>query len=281
MRIFLAGSTGVLGRRIVPLLLAQGHQVTCLTRRERERFAEGAHVVVADVYDRIALTDAVVAAAPDVVLHQLTDLGGGDRIANAKIRTTGTRNLVDAALAAGTRRIIAQSIAWAYEGGDRPATEETPLDLHSDPARLASVAGVAGLESTVRELPDWVILRYGLFYGESTWYSADGMMAGRARSGNLVADADITSFVHVDDAAAAAVAALDWPTGPVNVCDDEPAAGSDWLPLFCESVGAPRPPSSASKNAWARGADNHYARKHLDWTPSHPTWRTGFTRSAR
>jgi nucleoside-diphosphate-sugar epimerase len=280
MRIFVAGASGVIGRRAVGLLLGQGHQVTGVTRRPAQAAAiqsAGAQAAVVDVYDAKALAEAVRAARPDVVMHQLTDLSGGDRTANARVRQAGTRNLVDAALAAGVRRVIAQSIAWAYEPGLAPATEDVPLDLHSDADRLSTVSGIATLEKIVREVPEWVILRYGMFYGPSTWYTTGGLMAESAQSGRLLATADVTSFVHVDDAAAAAVAALEWPSAAVNICDDEPAAGYDWVPHFCEQVGAPEPsPSDSERTGWARGADNHYARKHLNWTPQWLSWRDGF-----
>jgi nucleoside-diphosphate-sugar epimerase len=276
MRVFLAGATGVIGRRLVPLLLAQGHEVVALVRDPAKK-APGAQVVVADVFDRAALAHAVLNAQPDVVMHQLTDLSHRDFASNAAIRRTGTRNLVDAALAAGARRIVAQSIAWTYEPGDEPATEQTPLDLGAPAPRSATVGAAAALEEAVQEAPEWVVLRYGLFYGPRTWYTHDGLMADSARAGELAADGDVSSFVHIDDAAAAAVAALEWPSGAVNVCDDEPAAGSEWLPVFCRSVGAPEPTRSDVRNPWARGADNRYARKHLDWTPRYSSWREGFT----
>jgi nucleoside-diphosphate-sugar epimerase len=280
MRIFLAGATGVIGRRLIPVLVGQGHQVTGLTRRGTGTAALralGADPVVADVFDTGALTEAVRAAAPDVVLHQLTDLRGGNTESNAAIRTTGTRHLVAATLAAGVRRIVAQSITWAYEGGRGPATEDTALDVNAAAPRSTTVLGVAALESAVRDVPEWVVLRYGLLYGPTTWYARGELMAERAAAGRLAADADVSSFVHVDDAAAAALAALDWPSGAVNVCDDEPAAASDWVPVFCRSVGAPVPePVAGDRHDWARGADNRHARKELGWTPRHPSWRHGF-----
>jgi nucleoside-diphosphate-sugar epimerase len=276
MRIFLAGATGVIGKRLVPRLLTEGHQVTGLTRRPVDAEAlraKGADAAVADVYDADALAKAVREAAPDVIMHQLTDLSSGNTEANAAVRRKGTRNLTDAALAAGVRRIVAQSIAWAYEGGREFATERTPLDIGAAPPRLATVQAVATLENIVQEVPEWVVLRYGLFYGPTTWYAPDGLMA-RAK---LVADDDVTSFVHIDDAASAAVAALRWPSGAVNVCDDEPAAAREWVPVFCASVGAPAPEpvTGAPRHDWARGADNHHARKHLGWTPQYPSWRDG------
>ncbi|HJP74788.1 MAG TPA: NAD-dependent epimerase/dehydratase family protein, partial [Pseudonocardiaceae bacterium] len=124
MRIVLAGASGVIGNRLVPALVAAGHDVIGLTRKENSAAAiraHGAQAVLADVFDRGALSALVRAAAPDVVMDQLTDLAGGDRAANARMRTVGTRNLVDAALAAGVGKIVAQSIAWAYAPGEEPA----------------------------------------------------------------------------------------------------------------------------------------------------------------
>lgn len=270
MHVLVAGATGAVGRRLVPLLLGRGDRVTGLTRsaaRAEGLRAAGVAPVVVDVVDRGALTDAVAAVKPDLVLHQLTDLGGQDRAANARLRTVGTRNLVDAALAAGTRRIVAQSIAFGYEDGAVPATEDVAL--------RAGLAGVPELEAAVAELPEWVVLRYGLFYGPGTWYSPDGAVAERVRAGELVADESVASFVHVDDAASAAVAAFGWPNGPVNVCDDEPAPARVWLPVFCEAVGAPPPPRAATRTPGLRGADNRRAHM-LGWRPAVRSWREGF-----
>jgi nucleoside-diphosphate-sugar epimerase len=220
---------------------------------------------------------AVALAAPDVVMHQLTDLKGGNFRANSEMRVTGTRHLVDAALAAGVRRVVAQSIAWAYEAGDAPASEDVPLDLGSEGSRLRSVQGVAALEGAVREAPEWVVLRYGLLYGPGTWYARGGLMAEQAARGELAADSDVSSFVHVDDAAGAAADALTWPTGFVNVCDDVPAPGRDWVPAFCRAVGVAEPVASGGeRHGWARGASNEFARKELNWTPAWPSWREGF-----
>ena len=112
---------------------------------------------------------------------------------------------------------------WAYAAGEVPAAEDVPLDLGSSGSRLRTVQGVAALEAAVREAPEWVVLRYGVLYGPGTWYSRGGLMADAAACGELAADGDVSSFVHVDDAAGAAVDALSWPTGFVNVCDDVPA----------------------------------------------------------
>src|SRR6516225_5530335 len=179
MRIFLAGATGVIGRRLVPLLAGRGHSVTGLVRRPADAGwlrGLGASAVLGDVFDADGVRRAVALAAPDVVMHQLTDLKGGNRRANSEMRITGTHHLVDAALAAGVRRIVAQSIAWAYEPGTVPAAEDVPLD-------------VAALEAAVREAPEWVVLRNGLLYGPGTWYARGGLIAEQAARGELAADA--------------------------------------------------------------------------------------------
>ena len=173
---------------------------------------------------------------------------------------------------------MAQSIAWAYEAGETPAGEDVPLDLGSSGSRLRTVQGVAALEEAVREVPEWVVLRYGLLYGPGTWYARGGLMADSAACGELAADGDVSSFVHVDDAAGAAADALSWPTGFVNVCDDVPAAAREWVPAFCRAVGVSSVPaaSGGERQGWARGASNELARKSLHWTPAWPSWRDGF-----
>jgi nucleoside-diphosphate-sugar epimerase len=283
-RVLLAGATGVLGRALVPRLLGAGHQVTGITRTARGAEwlrGQGATAVVADVLDRDALAAAVAGSEPTVVMHQLTDLSAGDLAANAALRERGTRTLVEVARGLGVRRVIAQSICWAYRPGERPAVEDEGLDLDAAEPRRTSVVGVAALEAAVREVPEHVVLRYGLFYGPGTWYAPDGAQADAARAGALRASPDVASFVHVDDAAAAAVAALDWPTGAVNVCDDEPAPGTEWVPAFCRAVGAsstagPPPGADRPRAGSARGADNRHAREDLGWKPRWSSWRAGF-----
>lgn len=280
MHVFLAGATGAVGRRIVSLLIKDGHRVTGTTRRPEKADllrTLGAEPVVVDAYDRERLHEVVAAARPDLVMNQLTDLVAYDVAANARLRREGTRHLVDAALAAGVRRFVQQSLAWIYAPGTGPAGEDEPLDLDGDEARRSMVGAVAAAEQAASELPEAVLLRNGLFYGPDTWYAPDGLKADEARAGRLAAGREVTSFLHVDDAAAAAVQALGWPSGPVNVTDDEPAPGTDWVPAFCRAVGAPEPETSTAEPAgWARrGVSNRTARA-LGWAPGHRSWRDGF-----
>ncbi|MFJ6217433.1 NAD-dependent epimerase/dehydratase family protein [Streptomyces sp. NPDC092296] len=279
MRIFLAGATGAVGRVLLPLLLDAGHRVVAASRTaagvERLR-AQGADAVRLDVFDRAAVGDALRAAAPDAVVHQLTALADADPADNARVRREGTRNLVDAARAAGVGRMVAQSISWAYRPGDGPAGEDEPLDTGAPEPRATTVQGVAALEDAVAEIPEHVVLRYGTFYGPGTWYAPGGLMADRLRAGLLPADDGVSSFVHVQDAARAALLALDWPRGVVNVVDDDPAPAREWVPALAAALGAPAPEPTTGGAGWQRGARNTAART-LGWQPQHPTWRTGFT----
>lgn len=280
MNILIAGASGAVGRLLVPRLVQAGHTVTGTTHRpENIQVIEslGAKALVADAFDRDATFAAVREARPEVVIHQLTSLGSRVFAENSRIRVEGTRHLVDAAREAGVKRIIVQSIAWAYQPGNGPATENVPLDVESaDPSRKRTVDAVAALEETAAEIPEYVILRYGLFYGPGTWYTSGGYMAEEVREGRMSANEGVSSFVHVEDAAHAACQALDWPSGAYNIVDDEPARGLDWLPIFAESVGVSlRHTAAGEGQPWERGAANAKARG-LGWKPLYPSWRTGF-----
>lgn len=280
MKIFVAGATGAIGRLLLPRLLAEGHHVTGTSRTKHgvaRLHDSGVDGVIADAFDQAGLHRVLRDSEPDVVIHQLTALSDGDLAANSRVRTEGTRNLVDAARAAGVTRIIAQSISWAYRSGNGPAAEDTPLDLGATGPRASTVAGIRALEDAAAELPEHVVLRYGTLYGPGTWYSPGGLMARQLGGGRLEATSAVSSFLHVEDAASAALAALNWPNGPVNVVDDDPAPASDWLPALAEALGEPAPsPSDTAVPGWARGASNAFARDRLGWSPIWPTWRTGF-----
>lgn len=280
MRIFVAGGTGAIGRFLIPQLVRAGHQVTATTRsveRVPGLREAGAEAVVVDVFARDALAAAVVAAAPEAVIHQLTSLSGGDMAQHARIRREGTRNLVDAAVKAGVGTFVAQSISWVYEGGDGPATEQVPLDMSAPRPRANVVGGVVALEDAVASggFERHVILRFGTFYGPGTWYAPGSLMADNLAAGSLPANDAVSSFVHTSDAAEATVLALHWPSGPVNVVDDEPAPAREWVPVLAKALDRPAPEATFGRETWERGASNAYA-KELGWTPSHPTWRTGF-----
>jgi nucleoside-diphosphate-sugar epimerase len=285
MRVFVAGATGAVGSLLVPMLVAAGHEVTATSRSpagsERIR-SLGATGVQADALDAEGLRHTVCAAAPEAVIHQLTDLSGADGAANGRVRQEGTRNLVEAAKAAGVGRIVAQSISWAYAPGEGPAGEAVPLDGTATQPRARMVAAVRSLEETAAELGTAVLLRYGLLYGTGTWYAPGGAFAAALTGdrsarflGSTVVNDAVSSFVHVTDAAGAALAALDWPGGPVNIVDDEPAPAHQWLPALAKALGTPSPGAVAGRQEWERGALNTLARSR-GWQPEWPTWRTGF-----
>ncbi|MBU8589883.1 NAD(P)-dependent oxidoreductase [Priestia megaterium] len=279
MKIIVAGGTGVIGRSMLPRLVREGHEVFAMTKdRKSDEFLKGIGVtpVRADALDNNAVLAAFQKVQPEVVIHQLTSLGSVNLEDNAKIRIIGTRNLVDASKAVGTKKIIVQSLAFTYEPGSTPATEDVPLDFEAPNPRKINVDGVAALESAATELPEYVILRYGLLYGSGTWYDKEGMIGQEVLKGKVKATDSITSFLHVEDAAQAAVEALKWPSGPINIVDDEPASGKEWLPVFASVIGAPAPEKEDGSERGERGASNAKAKKEYGWKPIYSTWRIGF-----
>jgi nucleoside-diphosphate-sugar epimerase len=218
MKVFLAGATGAIGKRLVPLLVHAGHQVFGATRFEARALAlrtAGVEPVVVDVFDAPRLAGALATACPEIVIHQLTDLPrnldlgcAAEALArNARMRREGTGNLIAAALQGGARRLIAQSIAWAYAPGPQPHPEADPLDLHAKGSRAITVQGAAALERLTTSSPplEGVVLRYGQLYGPGT--GGDGP-AGPAP-------------VHVDAAAQAALLAIERAgPGVFNIAED-------------------------------------------------------------
>ena len=306
MRVFLAGATGVIGRRLVPMLLADGHQVTGLTRspgKVDELRALGAEPVLADALDAPAVTAAVREARPDAVIHQLTSLPPRidprrierDFAMNDRLRDEGTRILVQAAQAAGAMRIVAQSIAFSYAPGP-PGTvhrEGDPLLLNDAPKPFRrSARALRELERAVLDAGG-VVLRYGYFYGPGSSISPGGSMGqdvSRRRLPIVGRGEGVWSLIHVDDAARATVAALTaGGCRPYNIVDDDPAPVSQWLPALADALGAPRPrrvpallarPLAGSYGVAimtrAQGASNELAKRELGWQPEYASWREGF-----
>ncbi|MDA1867304.1 NAD-dependent epimerase/dehydratase family protein [Bacillus thuringiensis] len=279
MKIFVAGATGVIGRSLLPMLIKNGHIVFAMIRNTSQvevMKKVGAIPVIADVFNRKAIFSVLEETNPDVVIHQLTSLSSWDFEDNAKIRTKGTRNLVDAAKNVGVQKIIAQSISWAYEPGDTFATEKNSLHITASMPRQVTVNGIFKLEKAVTELPESVILRYGTLYGPGTWYAENGLIANQVRNNEIIASDGISSFIHVEDAARATMLALNWPSGIVNIVDNYPATSKEWLPIYAAAIGAPQPKVQDGKNSWERGASNNKARKEYGWIPLFPSWSEGF-----
>lgn len=304
MRVFLAGATGAIGRSLLPLLLAEGHEVTGTTRSVEKvegLRAAGAQPVVCDALDRSSLIEAVKSARPDAVIHELTSIPQRldsrkikrDFAANDRLRIEGTHNLIVAAREAGAQKIVAQSVAFAYEptGANRPHSEEDPLLLKPPADFRRTLGAIQELERTVSGAGG-TLLRYGYFYGPGTSFSVQGSLADQARRRQLPivgGGTGVWSFVHIHDAARATVAALSGPPGVYNVVDDDPAPARDWIPAFSEAVGAPAPmrvpawlarPLAGAFGVLSmtkiEGASNARAKRELHWSPVYTRWRDGF-----
>jgi nucleoside-diphosphate-sugar epimerase len=315
MKVFVAGATGALGRKLIPELVARGHEVVGMTRSQSKEDlvrSLGARPVVANAFDRDAVADAVTSAAPEVIVHQLTALSGKPSIRDARhpdrspmaqttnrLRTEGTDNLVAAGRAAGARRFVAQSFGsfrFANTGG-AVQTEADPFDQNAVAGRQPGLEAFLHLEQAVTtiEWGDGLALRYGGFYGPGTGMSAapDAAMAApiRKRRFPIIGDGGgIWSFVHIEDAAAAtAIAVEHGQAGVYNIVDDEPAPVREWLPVLASALGA-KPPRRIPR--WlgrlaagevvtrmmteARGASNAKAKRELGWELRYPSWRDGF-----
>ena len=311
MRVFVAGASGAIGKRLLPRLVDAGHSVTGMTRSAEKAQAieaAGARPTVADALDPAAVSEVVHAAEPDVVVHQMTalsNLSGNPRkferefAGTNRLRTEGTDNLLSAATAARARRFVAQSFAgWPYarEGGP-VKTEDDPLDTKPPIGELESLAALRYLEDAVARTQglEGIVLRYGGFYGPGTalsQYSDDAFRdtIRKRRFPILGAGTGVWSFVHIDDAAGATLAAIErGKPGVYNVVDDDPASVAEWLPALAKAIGA-KPPRrvpnwlgrlvggeiAVAVMTEARGASNAKAKRELGWEPSHPSWREGF-----
>jgi 2-alkyl-3-oxoalkanoate reductase len=300
MRVFVAGASGAIGRRLVPQLVDRGHEVVGSTRSEqkaKELRGLGAEPVVLDVLDEHAVRDAFAQNQPDAVVHEATALSGSidyrhfDRgfAETNRLRTAGTDTLLAAARAVGVRRFVAQSFtSWPYARVGGPIkTEEDPLDPDPPSAIRESLAAIRHLEQKTVDA-DGIALRYGGFYGSPDDAQIEAV---RRRRFPIVGNGDgMTSFVHLEDAAAATVLAVEsGRSGIYNIVDDEPAQAREWLPALAAAVGA-KPPRHVP--TWlarllagevvvammteGRGVSNAKAKRELGWRLRYPTWRQGF-----
>jgi nucleoside-diphosphate-sugar epimerase len=308
MKVFVAGATGAIGRQLVPRLVAAGHEVHGMTRHESNKAMLdelGAVPVVADALDPDQVVDAVSAARPEVIVHQLTAIGALDMrrfdrdfALTNRLRTEGTDHLLSAGEAVGVRRFVAQGVAgygaYARTGGP-VKSEEDPLEPTPPRQMRETLAAIRHLEQAVLDAQwtEGIVLRYGVFYGPGTRLAPDGEVAElvRKRKFPLVGDGGgVWSFIHVADAAEATVAAVEHGSrGVYNVVDDDPAAVAEWLPALAQELGAKKPmrvprfigrlfagETGVMMLTELRGASNAKAKRELGWRPAHPSWRQGF-----
>jgi nucleoside-diphosphate-sugar epimerase len=312
MRILVAGATGAVGLNLVPQLIASGHSVVGTTRTEAK--AEtikrmGAEPAIADGLDARAIRAAVLAAKPDVIVDEMTDLAGVTDLRHFdrafattnRLRTEGTDFLLAAAREAGVKRFIAQSFCgWTYgRSGEPVKTEADALDGDPPEELRRTLEAIQYLEGAVAGSvsPEGIVLRYGSFYGPDTGMLSRAMIdqVRRRRVPLIGGGGGRWSFIHVEDAATATVAAIERgrPGEIYNIVDDEPAPVSEWLPALATLVGA-RPPIRVP--AWlgrlfagehlvsmmtaVRAGSNAKAKRELGWQPAHPSWRQGFAEVA-
>jgi nucleoside-diphosphate-sugar epimerase len=305
-RVFVAGASGAIGRPLVRRLVEAGHQVTGMTRRPeraQELEAAGAEAVVCDVFDLRALNEGVADAAPEVMVHQLTALP--QRFDASKpdiydetnrLRIEGTANLIAAARAVGVRRLVSQSVSFLYAPTGSWVKSEDAEPVRDAPGHFGgAMDAVLDSERQVRRADglEGIVLRYGFFYGPGTAYAKDGYWAEEARRRRLPVigrGEGMASFIHVEDAASATVAAVErGAPGVYNIVDDEPARLRDWAPVFAAAVGAGRPlriPAFVARLVGgralvemaqtSRAASNAKAKRELGWEPSIASWREGF-----
>ena len=308
MKVFIAGATGAIGHQLVPMLVEKGHEVVATTRTPEKAAAlraMGAEPVVVDALDREAVVDAVVRAAPEAVVHQATALTGVFNLKHFsrtfeqtnRLRTLGTNHLLEGARAAGARRFVAQGFAgWPYTSyGPGLKTEEAPFEPSPPEEMRSTVDAIRHLEAAVLGAEDLegIVLRYGGFHGPGTSLGEGGAMVEGVRKRQIPivgGGAGETSFLHIEDAAAATVVALErGAPGVYNVVDDEPAPAAEWIPELAKAVGAKPPrhvpawlakPLIGEAGIWlmtkVRGVSNAKAKAELGWTLRYPSWRIGF-----
>lgn len=308
MKILVAGATGAIGKRLVPLLVQEGHQVTGMTRSQSRASgisAAGAAPVIADALQRDEVHRAVEKARADVIIHELTAIPQAFDIRKfckqfhltARLRTEGTDHLLGAAKAYGVRRFIAQSYAgWPFgPTGTGLKTETDPLDPHPPEAMLESLQAIQHLEQAVSgaEYLQGIVLRYGPLYGPGNALGEGGSMVDLIRKRRVPViggGTGVWSFVHVDDAARATVAAVkNGKPGVYNIVDDDPAPVSEWLPVLAQLLQAKTPfhlpgwigrlvVGEAGMLMMTRvpGVSNQKAKRELGWQPCWTSWREGF-----
>ncbi|NDL60343.1 NAD-dependent epimerase/dehydratase family protein [Phytoactinopolyspora mesophila] len=307
MRIFIAGASGAIGRQLVPLLVAGGHEVVGSTRSAAKAGTLrvlGAEPVVVDALDPDSVADVVAKAEPEVIVHQLTALSGRPRFRQVKammaaanrLRTEGTDHLLAAGHAVGVRKFVAQSNAmWMERVGGPVAGEDGRIEPHPPADVAEAVAALRHVEDSVTRITwaDGIVLRYGGFYGAGTGLTGD-VIADQVRKRRFPivgGGGGVWSLVHIADAAAATVAAVErGKSGIYHVADDEPAQVCDWLPHLARALGA-KPPlrvpawcvrlltgaGAVNMMTQARGISTETTKRELDWTPRYPDWRKGFT----
>jgi nucleoside-diphosphate-sugar epimerase len=309
MKVFVAGATGVVGKRLVPLLVSSGYQVMGSTHspgKETWLREVGATPVAVDALDRTAVKQAVMRAAPDVVIHEMTSLTGAksfkkfdDEFAlTNRLRTEGTDYLLDAARTAGVKRFIAQSYGnWNYERtGSGLKSEDDPFDPNPPANQRQTLEAIVYLEQAVTGASDLegIALRHANHYGPGTGFSLDGDLVQLIRKRRLPVIGDgagVWAFIHVDDLAQATIAALarGKPGGVYNIVDDEPVPAATWIPGLADAVGA-KPPRhvpvwlgrlaagevGVSMMTQIRGTSNARAKRELGWEPHYKSWRDGF-----
>jgi nucleoside-diphosphate-sugar epimerase len=300
MKIFIAGATGAAGLPLVRALRTLGHQVVGMTRSRQgvDRLRElGAEASSADAFDRDAVGNAILAAAPAVVIDQLTWLPSNpaDIIKSlpedTRLRRDGGSNLLSAARAAGVKRYIIQSRGFYLDAPQGKLASEAARLRYDAPGEVGKSARAMGeYEDLVLAAPsmDGVVLRYGFFYGPGTWYRPDGAIAEQALKGeaSIIGEGNaVWSFVHIDDAVAATVASLTGEAGVYNIVDDDPLPVSEWLPAFARWVDAPEPRRISVEEALKSigeeavyyhtrltGASNTRAKKQLGFKPRRLAW---------